>query len=57
MFIAFCFESLAIRVSICFHDGSNASTEEVRMNINSTNGPTLMQRAAPAAAVVRALLG
>jgi hypothetical protein len=54
-FIAFCFESLAIRVSICFHVGSNASTEEVRMNINSKDRLNPMQRAA--AAVARALLG
>jgi hypothetical protein len=57
MFIAFCLESLAIRVSICFDDGPNASTEEVHVTINSTNRPTLMQRAAPAAALDRALLG
>jgi hypothetical protein len=56
MFVAFCVESLAIRVSICFHVGSNASTEEVHMKMNSTNGLTPMQ-CAPAAAVDRALLG
>jgi hypothetical protein len=49
MFIASCFESLAIRVSICFHVASNASTEEVHMKINSTNGQQPMQCAAAAA--------
>jgi hypothetical protein len=56
MFIAFCFESLAIPVSICFHVGSNASTEEVHMNINSTNGQKPMH-CASAAAVDCALPG
>jgi hypothetical protein len=56
MFIAFSFESLAIFVSICFHDGSNASTEEVHMQMNSTNGQKQMV-CAPAAAENRALLG
>jgi hypothetical protein len=36
-FIAFCFESLAISPSVCFHDASNASTEEVHMKIDTTN--------------------
>jgi hypothetical protein len=54
-FLAFSFESLAISVSICFHDDSNASTEEVHMNMNSTNGQNKMP-CARAAAVKRALL-
>jgi hypothetical protein len=36
-FIAFFFEDLAIWAPICFHDDSNASTEEVHMKIHSTN--------------------
>jgi hypothetical protein len=56
MFIAFFFESLAICVSVCFHVASTASTEEVRMNIHSTNGQT-STLCASAAAGIRALLG
>jgi hypothetical protein len=55
-FIAFCFKGLAICASVCFHDGSNASTEEVHMMIRSTNGLKLMLCAA-AAVGDRALLG
>lgn len=55
MFVALCVESLAIRGSICFHVASNASTEEVRMTINSKNRFNPMQRAS--AAMARALLG
>ena len=41
-FIAFSFEALAILASVCFHDGFNASTEEVHMKIHSTNHQTPM---------------
>jgi hypothetical protein len=54
-FIAFSFASLAIRASVCFHVASNASTEEVRMKIHSTNGQKSMP-CASAAAGIRALL-
>jgi hypothetical protein len=50
------FEPLAIFVSVCFHDESNASTEEVHMKINSTNGHKSML-CASAAAGNRAPLG
>jgi hypothetical protein len=56
-FVAFWFEALAISVSVCFHDASKASTEEVHMNIHSTIGQKLMLCAAAAAAGNRALLG
>jgi hypothetical protein len=55
-FIAFYFESLAICASACFHVASNASTEEVRMKIHSTNDQKSML-CASAAAGIRALLG
>jgi len=55
-FIAFLYEALAIVASVCFHDDSNASTEEVHMKkTNSTNRQMLML-CAPAAADNRALL-
>jgi hypothetical protein len=56
-FIAFSFELLAILVWICFHDDSNASTEEVHMKNHSTNRQMLMLCATAAAADNRALLG
>jgi hypothetical protein len=47
---------LAILASVCFHDVSNASTEEVHMKkAHSTNRQMLML-CAPAAAGNRALL-
>ncbi|HWF17368.1 MAG TPA: hypothetical protein VG244_14380 [Acidimicrobiales bacterium] len=49
-------EVLAILASVCFHDDSNASTEEVHMKIHSTNRQMLML-CAIAAAGTRALLG
>jgi hypothetical protein len=54
-FIAFSFEALAILASICFHDDSNASSEEVHMDIQSTNH----QKSTLCAAVagIHALLG
>jgi hypothetical protein len=55
-FIAFSFEPLAILAPMCLHVGSNASTEEVHMNIYSTNRLMLML-CASAAAGNRALLG
>jgi hypothetical protein len=55
-FIAFWFEVLAIMASICFHDDSNASTEEVHMKIHSTNRQMPML-CASAAAGNRTLLG
>ena len=58
-FIAFWFEVLAILVPVCFHDGSNASPEEVRMKIHLTNRQIPMVCAAAAAAAAadtRALL-
>jgi hypothetical protein len=49
------FEVLAIRAPVCFHDDSNASTEEVHMKkAHSTNRQMLMLCAA--AAGNRALL-
>jgi|ERR1700722_11188873 len=58
-FIAFSFEQLAILVWVCFHDDSNASTEEVHMKILSTNRqmPMLCATAAASAADNRALPG
>lgn len=56
MFVAFFFQTLAICASVCFHVDSNASTEEVRMKIHSTNGQKSML-CASAAAGIRALLG
>jgi hypothetical protein len=50
------FEALAIFASVCFHDESKASTEEVHMKIHSTNGHQSML-CATAAAGNRALLG
>jgi hypothetical protein len=47
-------EALAISVSVCFHEHSKASTEEVHMNIHSTNGQKML--CAPAAADTHALL-
>jgi hypothetical protein len=48
-FIAFSFEALAILASVCFHDDSNASTEEVHMKkAHSTNRQMLMLCAAAA---------
>jgi hypothetical protein len=55
-FIAFSFEALAISMSVCFHDVSKASTEEVHMKIHSTIGQKLML-CATAAAGNRALPG
>jgi hypothetical protein len=55
-FIAFFFEALAIVASICFHDDSNASTEEVHMKIRSTNRQMSML-CTSAAAGYRALPG
>jgi hypothetical protein len=55
-FIAFCRESLAIRVSVCFHAVSNASLEEVHMKIDSTSS-TKSMLCASIAAGIRALLG
>jgi len=57
MFIAFSSERLAILVWICFHGDFNASTEEVHMNIHSTNRQMLMLCATAAAADHPALLG
>jgi hypothetical protein len=55
-FIAFSFEVVAILASVCFHDVSNASTEEVHMKkAHSTNRQMLML-CAPGAAGNRALL-
>ena len=54
-FIAFLFAALAIFASICFHDDSNASTEEVHMKIRSTNRQKPMLCAAAAGS--HALLG
>jgi hypothetical protein len=53
-FIAFSTEVLAITASLCFHDGSNASTGEVHMKIQMTNRQKQMLCAA---ADNRALLG
>jgi hypothetical protein len=50
------FEALAISASVCFHDGSNASTEEVHMKIHLTNRQKPML-CATAAADTRTLLG
>jgi hypothetical protein len=50
------FEALAISASACFHDGSNASTEEVHMKIHLTNRQKSML-CATAAADTRTLLG
>jgi hypothetical protein len=47
MFIAFWLEGLVIWAPVCFHKGSNASTEEVHMRIHSSN-PMLMSCAAAA---------
>ncbi len=55
-FIAFSSEPLANLAPICFHDDSNASTEEVHMKIHPTNRQMPMLCAA-AAADTRALLG
>ncbi len=55
-FIAFSFEPLAILESVCFHEDSNASTEEVHMKIHSTKRQKPML-CASAAAGNRALLG
>ncbi|MGO8825874.1 MAG: hypothetical protein ACLQU9_11630 [Acidimicrobiales bacterium] len=54
-FIAFSFKALAISASVCFHDDSDASTEEVHMKIHSTNRQMPML-CATAAADDRALL-
>ena len=56
-FIAFSLEQLAILAWVCFHDGSNVSTEEVHMNIHSTYRRMPMLCATAAAADNRALLG
>jgi hypothetical protein len=56
-FIAFSSDQLAILMWICFHADSNASTEEVHMNIHSTNRQMPMLCAISAAADHRALLG
>jgi hypothetical protein len=55
-FVAFCLKALAICESVCFHDHSNASTEEVHMKIHSTNRQQSML-CASAAVGDRALLG
>jgi hypothetical protein len=47
IFIAFWLEGLVIWAPVCFHKGSNASTEEVHMRIHSSN-PMLMSCAAAA---------
>jgi hypothetical protein len=56
MIVAFSFEALAISMSVCFHEDSKASTEEVHMKIRSTNVHKSML-CATAAADTRALLG
>ena len=55
-FVALLFEALAILASLCFHDDSNASTEEVHMKIHSTKRQRPML-CATAAVGNRALLG
>jgi len=55
-FIAFWFEALAILGPVCFHDDSNASSEEVHMKIHSANRQMPML-CADAAADYRAQLG
>jgi hypothetical protein len=55
-FIAFWYEALAICASVCFHEVSKASTEEVHMKIHSTNGQKSVL-CASAAAGNHALLG
>jgi hypothetical protein len=57
MFIAFSLKLLAILSWVCFHDDSNASTEEVHMKIHMTNRQLLNLCTAAAAADIRALLG
>jgi hypothetical protein len=55
-FVAFSFETLAISESPCFHEGSNANTEEVHMDIKSKKRQ--MPKLCTTAAVGdRALLG
>ena len=49
-FIAFWSEAVAILASVCFHDDSNTSTEEVHMKIHSTKRELPMLCAAAAAA-------
>jgi hypothetical protein len=56
-FIAFSPKQLAIFPRLCFHDLSNASTEEVHMKKNWTKSQPLMVCAAAAAADHSALLG
>jgi hypothetical protein len=55
-FIALSFQALAIVASVCFHDSSNANTEEVHMKIHSTNRQMPMP-CATVAADNRTLLG
>jgi hypothetical protein len=55
-FIAFSFEALAILVSVCFHDDSNASTEEVHMKKTHSTSRLMLKLCATAAADTRALL-
>jgi hypothetical protein len=55
-FVALSRKALAISASVCFHDASDASTEEVHMKTHPTN----RQMPKPCAAAVaghRALLG
>ena len=55
-FVALWFQALAISVSLCFYDDSNASTEEVHMKNHSTNSLKSVL-CAHAAAGNHALLG
>jgi hypothetical protein len=55
-FIAFSFEALAILAPVCFHDHSNASTEEVHMKKIHLTNRQMSMLCAPAADN-RALLG
>ena len=47
-FVAFSCKALAISASVCFHDASDASTEEVHMKTHSTNRQMLKPCAAVA---------
>jgi hypothetical protein len=49
MFVAFSFEVLAILATACLHESLDPSTEEVHMNIHSTNRQMPMLCAAAAA--------
>jgi hypothetical protein len=50
------FEALAILASVCFHDDSNASTEEVHMKKTHSTNRQMLMLCATAAAGNRALL-